>query len=521
MTPKAPGDARRPGRTARHAGVDVPGAAHDRGWPSLPKSTSTRRSCRPSGCGTTSSIRAAITPRMSRPGSSTPSTSSPTWLSAADEFVGRCFDGRELPIQDSGARISAIRTARGNACRRPRVLIVVDAVADLHDPLDARSRTRTPCHSSGSMPTASNTFGSTIPQPPSSIQPVREHTRASFAVAEHAADRQLRRRLGEGEVVRAEARADGFVAEQALDERLDRAEQVAERDAAVDRKAFDLVEHRRVARPRASRCGTCARARRRRSAARSLPSCGPARARCACAASPARRGRAARRACPAWRAPGAPGGKLSASKLYQSSSTSGPSATLVAEPDEDVLELAPDPRDGMQVPTDAAVPARGQIETVASARDRPPRSRRSQRAGARSRRRSPTCSRTPPCRRRAGPRAVDVLIASRISLSRRRPCPTYRRSSSPELAERRPTARAAVAASDCASARAAAAPRPGVTVPPAAGGPPRTASTVPAIATLSDSARGSSGCVTCPSRFGRARRECRTPRCRARSRPVR
>ncbi len=34
-----------------------------------------------------------------------------------------------------------------------------------------------PDHSSGSMPTFSNTFGCTMPQPPSSIQPVFEHVR--------------------------------------------------------------------------------------------------------------------------------------------------------------------------------------------------------------------------------------------------------------------------------------------------------------------------------------------------------
>ena len=34
-----------------------------------------------------------------------------------------------------------------------------------------------PLQASGSMPTASNTLGSTMPQPPSSIQPDCEHTR--------------------------------------------------------------------------------------------------------------------------------------------------------------------------------------------------------------------------------------------------------------------------------------------------------------------------------------------------------
>ena len=34
-----------------------------------------------------------------------------------------------------------------------------------------------PDHSSASMPTAAKTLGSTMPQPPSSIQPVCEHVR--------------------------------------------------------------------------------------------------------------------------------------------------------------------------------------------------------------------------------------------------------------------------------------------------------------------------------------------------------
>ena len=64
-----------------------------------------------------------------------------------------------------------------------------------------------PVYSSGSMPTASNTFGSTMPQPPSSTHPVREHTVQPVALAEHARHRELDRRLGEREERREEARA--------------------------------------------------------------------------------------------------------------------------------------------------------------------------------------------------------------------------------------------------------------------------------------------------------------------------
>ena len=102
-----------------------------------------------------------------------------------------------------------------------------------------------PVYASGSMPTAVNTFGSTMPAPPSSIQPVRRAHRAARAAAEHARHRELDRRLGEREERRQEPGLD-VGAEQRVDERLDRAEQVAERDALVDREPFDLVEHGRV-----------------------------------------------------------------------------------------------------------------------------------------------------------------------------------------------------------------------------------------------------------------------------------
>ena len=100
-----------------------------------------------------------------------------------------------------------------------------------------------PCHSSGSMPTAVKTLGSTMPQPPSSIQPVWEQTRQPGAVAEHAADGELGGGLGVGEVVGAEPGADGLVVEEAAGEHLDGAEQVGHGEVVVDGEALELVEH--------------------------------------------------------------------------------------------------------------------------------------------------------------------------------------------------------------------------------------------------------------------------------------
>jgi hypothetical protein len=59
-------------------------------------------------------------------------------------------------------------------------------------------------------------------------------------------NRELDRRLREREERRVEAGADGR-SEEGVDEHLDGAQQVAERDAAVDGEPLDLVEHRRVA----------------------------------------------------------------------------------------------------------------------------------------------------------------------------------------------------------------------------------------------------------------------------------
>ena len=55
---------------------------------------------------------------------------------------------------------------------------------------------------------------------------------------------------------------------------------------------------------------------------------------------------------------GCPGGKLSAPKLCQSVSTSGPSATVKPEPDEDVLEVLDGLGDEVEVAEAGAVAER-------------------------------------------------------------------------------------------------------------------------------------------------------------------
>src|SRR2546423_9835799 len=223
-------------------------APHTTREESLPKSTSTRVSLSAFGCFTTSSTRAAITPRTSRPGSSTPSTSRPTWLSAATSSSVEPSTGVNSRIQDNGARISASVLRQEARVALEERTDLVDAVADHGDPLEPEAERET-------LPllrvVADGLEHVRVHHPAAAeLDPAREGAdTTSLAVAEDAAHRQLRRRLGVGEVVGAEAGADGLVVEQALDEHLDRAEQVGEGDAAVDGEALHLVEHGRVARP--------------------------------------------------------------------------------------------------------------------------------------------------------------------------------------------------------------------------------------------------------------------------------
>ena len=71
--------------------------------------------------------------------------------------------------------------------------------------------------------------------------------RAARPVAEVARDERLDRRLGEREVIRDEAGLPAL-AEERLQQIVERSLQVSERDAFVDGEALDLVEGRRMRR---------------------------------------------------------------------------------------------------------------------------------------------------------------------------------------------------------------------------------------------------------------------------------
>ena len=188
-----------------------------------------------------------------------------------------------------------------------------------------------PDHSSGSSPRRANTLGCTMPQPPSSSQPVWPQVRQPAP----SQKMQLMSYSADGSV---NGKYDGRrrewigAAEVGGGERLEGAGQVGEGDAPVDDQALDLVEHRHVAGVGGVAPVHPARHDRvdRRLAAPASPGSAPARCGCAAASTRARRGR--RRACPTCPGPGAPAGMLSASKLYQSVSTSGPSATVKPMP---------------------------------------------------------------------------------------------------------------------------------------------------------------------------------------------
>ena len=86
-----------------------------------------------------------------------------------------------------------------------------------------------------------------MPAPRISIQPSPLQTRQPRAAAQEARDVELDARLGEREVVRAQADLAVGPEERAR-EVLERALEVRQREAAVDREALDLLEHRRVRR---------------------------------------------------------------------------------------------------------------------------------------------------------------------------------------------------------------------------------------------------------------------------------
>src|SRR5438445_3075770 len=331
---------------------------------SLPKSTSTSVSLSAFGCFTTSSTRAAITPRTSRPGSSTPSTSRPTWLSAATSSSVEASTGVNSRIQDSGARISAsVPSEEANVAVEERADLV-DPVADHRNPLEPEAERE-------ALPflrvVADGLEHVRVDHPATAeLDPAREGAdTTSLAVAEDAAHGQLRRRLGVGEVVGAEAGADGLVVEQALHEHLDRAEQVGQGDAAVDGEALHLVEHGRVARPR---CLVAVRAPGRdhvdgrfvRFHGADLHGRGVGSQHHLLVATQPHVQRVLHGAR---RVRGRDVERLEVVPVVLDLRTFG---DAVPEPGEDVLQLALDLRDEMQMPPGTAVPAGGEVETLAA-----------------------------------------------------------------------------------------------------------------------------------------------------------
>ena len=151
---------------------------------------------------------ATTTPLISRPGSSIASTSRPSWFSAAAMSAGRRVDRRELadPGERRAHRSEPQNCARKRTSPSQNVLHVVDAVAAAARCARGRSRTRSRCTPRGRCRRPRTRWGRPCPQPPSSIQPVCEHTRQPVAVAEDAAHRELGRRLGEREEDGQEAR---------------------------------------------------------------------------------------------------------------------------------------------------------------------------------------------------------------------------------------------------------------------------------------------------------------------------
>ena len=158
----------------------------------------------------------------------------------------------------------------------------------------------------------------------------------------------------------------------------------------------------------------------------------------------ARRGR--RRTCPACRGPGGDCGKFRAVKLCQSSSTSGPSATVKPMPDEDVLELLDGLGDEVRWPASRSARTSVRSSRSASASGRAGPRRRARRArsatAARERLAAPRSAPAPTSRRSSGsarrgrclsPLSADFLPAATLestatsSSRRRRPRRSARR----------------------------------------------------------------------------------------------
>ena len=216
-----------------------------------------------------------------------------------------------------------------------------------------RSRRRSPDHRSGSMPQLASTLGWTMPAA-AELQP-------GAVGALHV---ELGRRLGEREVRRAAGRIVKSSPDEGVDERLDGAGQVAEGDALVDHQALELVEHGQVGGVGglvAEHPARHDRVDRRRLLA---PSPGPAPARCGCAArtspgSPRSTKNVSCMSRAGWCSP-----KLRAVKLCQSSSTSGPSATVKPRPTNTSSSSSIDLGDEVEVAGVAVGPHLGEVEPL-------------------------------------------------------------------------------------------------------------------------------------------------------------
>src|SRR5260221_13429336 len=102
---------------------------------------STSVSLSASGCFATASARAATTPSIPDLGSTTPSTSRPSWLNAAAISSTGAVTGVNSRIQDRGA---SIRIPTSILREEPHVVVevgldLVDPVADLRHPLETET----------------------------------------------------------------------------------------------------------------------------------------------------------------------------------------------------------------------------------------------------------------------------------------------------------------------------------------------------------------------------------------------
>ncbi len=238
--------------------------------------------------------------------------------------------------------LRAGRGARGGASRSAR----------------GRARTRTRRPPRGRSRRSRRRSGSTIPEPPISIQPECLQTRAAIAVAEKAGDVGLDRGLREREVVRAEAHLP-LLAEERAHEVEQRPLQVGERDAAVDGEPLDLMEDRDVRRvggvtavDAPERDHVHGRLLRLHDADLRRRGLGPEQR---LFVEVERRERRPRRM---------PRREVERREVVVGGLDLAAVDDLVAEPEEDVLDLAPDLRDQVEVAAPRSVARKGDVDDV-------------------------------------------------------------------------------------------------------------------------------------------------------------